>query len=49
MTDPTSAASGVWGRTFALALVAFILGFLLTGPGIGQVRFLWLAYHHAGF
>ena len=49
MSDPSSPVAGIWRRTLGLALVAFILGFLTTGPGIGQVRFLWLTYHHAGF
>lgn len=49
MTNPGPPSAGVWRRTIALAALAFALGFLLTGPGIGQVRFLWSAYHHGGF
>ena len=37
-----------WPRTIRLALLAFVLGFLLFGPGLGQVRFLLSAYHHGG-
>lgn len=35
-------------RTIVLALIAFFLGFLAVGVGVGQSRFLWSAYHHGG-
>lgn len=38
-----------WLRTAKLAFVAFLIGFLLFGPGVGQLRFLYSAYHHGGF
>lgn len=35
-------------RTFRLALLAFVVGFLLIAVGASQLRFLWNAYQHAG-
>jgi hypothetical protein len=35
-------------RTVALAVLAFVLGFLGVAVGVGQTRFLWSAYHHGG-
>ncbi|MES2639465.1 MAG: hypothetical protein V4850_08265 [Myxococcota bacterium] len=43
-----SAEPSVWPRTVKLAIAAFLLGFLLFGPGLGQARFLLDAYHHGG-
>lgn len=40
--------SSVPARTIRLALLAFLLAFLLFGPGWGQARFLVAAYHHGG-
>lgn len=36
-------------RTVRLAIIAFLLGFLLFAGVLSQVRFLWNAYSHAGF
>jgi hypothetical protein len=36
-------------RTVLIALLAFSLGFLGVGLGVGQTRFLYNAYLHAGF
>lgn len=44
-----TAAESTWRRTLGLACLAFVIGFLLFGPGLGQVRFLFSAYHHGGF
>ncbi len=35
-------------RTLTLAVLAFVLGLLGVGVGVGQVQFLWSAYHHGG-
>lgn len=36
-------------KTFSLALLAGVGGFLLTGVGLWSVRFLYVAWTHAGF
>lgn len=35
-------------RTILLAVLAFGLGLLGMGVGVGQLQFLWSAYHHGG-
>lgn len=35
-------------RTLVLAIAAFVLGLLGMGVGVGQMQFLWSAYHHGG-
>lgn len=35
-------------RTALVALLAFALGFLAVGVGVGSARFLWSAYQHGG-
>lgn len=36
-------------KTFRIALLAFIMGFVLVAIGLSQTMFLWNAYHHGGF
>lgn len=36
-------------RTVRLAILAFVLGFLGMGLGVAQLKFLYDAWHHAGF
>ncbi len=36
-------------KTLRIALIAFVLGFLLTAIGLSQTMFLWNAFHHGGF
>ena len=36
-------------RSVIAVLAAFAAGFVVTGVVVPSVRFLWVAYHHAGF
>jgi len=36
-------------KTFRIALLAFLVGFLTVAVGVSQMVFLWNAYHHGGF
>lgn len=44
----TEAPPSTLGRTVGLAVLAFVVGFLALSVGLGQLRFLWAAYHHGG-
>lgn len=36
-------------KTFRLAALAFLTGYVIVALGLSQAQFLWHAYHHGGF